>query len=118
VVTRRRLGRQIHLSLSPSKPAGALRRAFCCVPSMFDSLEEALRRVRANKGAPGVDGMTVEELVPLSARTLADDPGPARKRDLRAAAGKPVEIPKPDAGVPGAPLATGASFMQAQARVN
>ena len=29
-----------------------------------ENMLSALRRVRSNKGAPGIDGMTVEELVP------------------------------------------------------
>jgi RNA-directed DNA polymerase len=34
-----------------------------------ENMVSALRRVRSNKGAPGMDGMTVEELVPyLSSR--------------------------------------------------
>ena len=63
------------------------------------NLEDALRRVSANKGAPGVDGMTVEELVPhleqhwpmirdqLASGTYVPQPV------------KRVEIPKPDGGV-------------------
>jgi RNA-directed DNA polymerase len=63
------------------------------------NLEEALRRVRANKGAPGIDGVTVEELVPhlqqhwpTIRNQLADGtyvPQPVKR----------VEIPKPDGGV-------------------
>jgi RNA-directed DNA polymerase len=63
------------------------------------NLEEALRRVRANKGSPGVDGMTVDDLVEhlkqhwpvLRDQLLAgsDQPQPVKR----------VEIPKPDGGV-------------------
>lgn len=60
-----------------------------------ENLSRALRRVRANRGAPGVDGMTTEELVPwlrehwASLREALDAgtyrPCPARR----------VVIPKP-----------------------
>ncbi len=63
-----------------------------------ENLGRALRRVRANRGAPGVDGMTTEELVPwlrehwASVREALDAgtyrPSPARR----------VVIPKPGGG--------------------
>jgi RNA-directed DNA polymerase len=63
------------------------------------NMRRALKRVRANKGSPGVDGMTVDELAPylkqawpgVKASLLSGDyiPRPIRR----------VEIPKPDGGV-------------------
>ena len=64
-----------------------------------ENLREALRKVRSNKGSPGVDGMSVDEL-----------PGclklhwPEIKTQLLSGTYKPqpvkrVEIPKPDGGV-------------------
>jgi RNA-directed DNA polymerase len=63
------------------------------------NLETALSRVRANKGAPGVDGMTVDDLVdqlkqqwPVIREQLLQgtyEPLPVKR----------VEIPKPDGGV-------------------
>lgn len=63
------------------------------------NLERALKRVRANGGAPGVDGMTVEELP----RHLKDN-WLAIKEALLTATYRPkpvrrVEIPKPDGGI-------------------
>jgi len=63
------------------------------------NLEEALRRVRVNKGAPGVDGMTVEALdghlkqhwPAIREQLLLGTYGPQPV--------KRVEIPKPDGGV-------------------
>jgi RNA-directed DNA polymerase len=64
-----------------------------------DNCVQALKRVKSNKGSPGIDGMTVEQL-----------PGhlkehwPAIREQLLAGTYKPqpvrrVEIPKPDGGV-------------------
>jgi RNA-directed DNA polymerase len=63
-----------------------------------ENLGQALRRVRANRGAPGVDGMTTEQLVPwlrehwVKVREALDagtyQPSPVRR----------VVIPKPGGG--------------------
>ncbi len=64
-----------------------------------DNLNRAYKRVKANKGAPGIDGMTVEEALPWlrqhrtelleSIRAGKYKPQPVRRK----------EIPKPDGGV-------------------
>jgi len=64
-----------------------------------ENLNQAYKRVKANKGSPGIDGMTVEELLlylkqegeALRQRILAVEynPQPVRR----------TEIPKPDGGV-------------------
>ena len=64
-----------------------------------DNLNRACKRVKANKGAPGVDGMTVEDALPWlkehreelleSIRQGKYKPQPVRRK----------EIPKPDGGV-------------------
>ena len=61
-----------------------------------ENLLAALRRVQANKGAPGIDGMTVDEL-PDHLRTA----WPAIREQLLTATYVPspvreVQIPKPD----------------------
>lgn len=63
------------------------------------NLRKALQQVRANKGAPGIDGMTVDELTEYLGRHEAElraqlldgtyQPQPVRR----------VEIPKPDGGM-------------------
>src|SRR5271167_1990730 len=63
-----------------------------------ESLKEALRRVKVNKGSPGVDGMTIDEITdylkqhwPAIRGQLLNgtyEPKPVRR----------VEIPKPDGG--------------------
>ena len=64
-----------------------------------ENLKEALKRVKANKGSPGVDGMTVHTLPDyLKAQW------PAIREQLLSGTYKPqpvkrVEIPKPDGGV-------------------
>ena len=64
-----------------------------------DNLNRAYKRVRANKGAPGIDGMTVEDALPWlrehreelleSIRQGKYNPQPVRRK----------EIPKPDGGI-------------------
>jgi RNA-directed DNA polymerase len=64
-----------------------------------DNLWQALQRVQANKGAPGVDGMTVRKLPKYLKRHW-----PKIREQLLAGTYRPqpvkrVEIPKPDGGV-------------------
>ena len=64
-----------------------------------DNLNRAYKRVKANKGAPGIDGMTVEDALPWlkehnheliqKIRSGHYTPSPVRRK----------EIPKPDGGV-------------------
>ena len=63
-----------------------------------ENLYQALHRVESNRGAPGVDGMTVEELRPYLKTEwpgirAALDEGRYRPRPVRR-----VKIPKPDGG--------------------
>lgn len=64
-----------------------------------ENCKQALARVKANKGSPGVDGMTVHELVGYLKQQW-----PAIREQLLSGAYVPqpvkrVEIPKPDGGV-------------------
>lgn len=64
-----------------------------------DNLNRAYKRVKANKGAPGVEGMTVEE-----ARPWLKEHGKEMTEAIRSGKYKPTavrrkEIPKPDGGV-------------------
>ncbi len=64
-----------------------------------ENLREALKRVRENKGTPGIDGMTVDELPDYLKQHW-----PAIREQLLSGTYKPqpvkrVEIPKPDGGV-------------------
>jgi len=64
-----------------------------------ENLKEALKRVKANKGSPGVDGMAVGELP-----EYLKEHWPEIREQLLTGAYKPqpvkrVEIPKPDGGV-------------------
>lgn len=64
-----------------------------------DNLNRAYKRVKTNKGAPGVDGMTVEEAFPW-----LKEHGKEMTEAIRSGKYKPTpvrrkEIPKPDGGV-------------------
>ena len=83
-----------------------------------DNMNRAYKRVKANKGAPGINGMTVEEALPYlreNGKDLIDrikrgkyTPQPVRR----------VEIPKPDGGVRklGIPTVTDRIIQQAIAQ--
>ena len=63
-----------------------------------ENCKQALKRVKANKGSPGVDGMTVHELP-----GFLQQHWPAIREQLLSGTYKPqpvkrVEIPKPDGG--------------------
>jgi RNA-directed DNA polymerase len=84
-----------------------------------ENLGRALRRVRANAGAPGVDGMTTEELVPWlrehwGSVRVALDAGTYRPSPVRR-----VVIPKPGGGerLPGVPTCLDRLIQQAIAQV-
>ena len=63
------------------------------------NMNKAYKRVKANKGAPGIDGMTIEEALPY----LRDHKDELIKRMLRGkytpSPVRRVEIPKPDGGI-------------------
>src|SRR5450756_778007 len=64
-----------------------------------ENRRKALKRVRANQGSPGIDGMTVDELP-----EYLEQHWPAIREQLLSGTYEPkpvkrVEIPKPDGGV-------------------
>jgi len=84
-----------------------------------ENLLRALKRVKANRGAPGIDGMTVMELPKYLLEAW-----PAIRKALRAGTYRPqavrrVEIPKPGGGVRllGIPTALDRLIQQALAQV-
>jgi RNA-directed DNA polymerase len=64
-----------------------------------ENLWKALKRVQANKGAPGVDGMTVRELPKYLKRQWPKIRDQLLAGTYRPQPVKRVEIPKPDGGV-------------------
>src|SRR6202162_3688032 len=82
---------------APERPAGTTR----LMEEICDreNLKEALRRVKANKGSPGIDGITVNQLDDYLVQHWS-----AIREQLLSGTYKPkpvkrVEIPKPDGGV-------------------
>ena len=83
-----------------------------------DNLNRAFKRVKANKGAPGVDGMTIDEAfkwLKEHNRELVDR---IRRGKYTPQPVKRVEIPKPDGGVRklGIPTVTDRIIQQAMAQ--
>ena len=64
-----------------------------------DNLNRAYKRVKANKGAPGVDGMTVEEALPWLKKHGKEMTEAIRSGKYKLTAVRRKEIPKPDGGV-------------------
>jgi RNA-directed DNA polymerase len=63
-----------------------------------ENCKQALRRVKANKGSPGIDGMKVG-VAGLPEAALASHSGTVVEWDLQPQPVRRVEIPKPDGGV-------------------
>jgi RNA-directed DNA polymerase len=63
------------------------------------NLSKALQRERANKGAPGVDGMTVDGLTEYLGRHEAELRGQLLGGTYRPQPVRRVEIPKPQGGM-------------------
>lgn len=63
------------------------------------NLNQAYKRVKANKGAPGADGMTVQDLRPWLAEHRDKLMAQLVRGDYRPQPVKGVEIPKPGGGV-------------------
>ena len=64
-----------------------------------DNLNRAYKRVKANKGAPGVDGMTIEEAFEWLKEHNHELTERIRKGHYTPSPVRRVEIPKPDGGV-------------------
>ena len=64
-----------------------------------DNLNRAYKRVKANKGAPGVDGMTIEQALPWLKEHNHELTERIRKGHYTPTPVRRVEIPKPDGGV-------------------
>ena len=83
-----------------------------------DNLNRAYKRVKANKGAPGIDGMTVEEALPWLKENHKELVERIRKGKYTPSPVRRVEIPKPDGGVRklGIPTVTDRTIQQAMAQ--
>jgi len=64
-----------------------------------ENLKEALQRVKANKGSPGIDGMTVEQLPDYLKQHWSVIREQLQSGTYQPQPVKRVEIPKPDGGV-------------------
>ena len=63
------------------------------------NLNRAYKRVKANKGAPGIDGMTVEEALLYLRKNSKELIGKIRRGKYSPSPVRRVEIPKPDGGI-------------------
>lgn len=64
-----------------------------------ENLNRAYKRVKANKGAPGIDGMTIEEALPWLREHREELLDRIREGKYKPSPVRRKEIPKPDGGV-------------------
>ena len=64
-----------------------------------ENLNRAYKRVKANKGAPGIDGMTVEDALPWLREHREELLETIRQGKYKPQPVRRKEIPKPDGGV-------------------
>ena len=62
------------------------------------NMNEAYKKVRANKGTSGVDGVTIEELGDYIRKNWRTIRGKIRKREYKPQPVERMEIPKPNGG--------------------
>jgi len=82
-----------------SDPARALTERLLEEVCQPDNLNRAYERVKANRGAPGVDGMTVDELLPWLAEHKQEFLSSLLDGSYRPQPVRGVPIPKPGGGV-------------------
>ena len=64
-----------------------------------DNMNRAYKRVKANKGAPGIDGMTIEAALPWLREHKDELIGRIKRGKYTPSPVRQVEIPKPDGGI-------------------
>ena len=64
-----------------------------------DNFNRAYKRVKANKGAPGIDGMTIKEALPYLQEHQQELTNRIYRGKYTPSPVRRVEIPKPDGGV-------------------
>jgi RNA-directed DNA polymerase len=80
-------------------PARALTEHLMEEVCQLDNLDQAYRRVKANKGAPGVDGMTIDELPAWFAAHKQEFLAALQDGSYEPQPVRGVQIPKPGGGV-------------------
>ena len=83
-----------------------------------DNLNRAFKRVKANKGAPGIDGLTIEKTLPYLREHNHEIVDRIKKGHYTPSPVRRVEIPKPDGGVRklGIPTVIDRTIQQAMAQ--
>ena len=87
---------------SPGHRSEAEKERSCGESSLFEqvleseNLQKAWKQVKANKGAPGIDGMTIEEFPSFIRKHWDSIQGKLRDGSYRPSPVKRIEIPKPD----------------------